>query len=93
MPVKFPAGSGNGWQPNAGMGSNSMHPQPLHVSMLPPFSNHRARCAKCGARYKIRVHFDRGCGEVYGGSHFHRICNCGHRWIERGSDRSVFDQG
>ena len=29
--------------------------------------------------------------EVYGGDHLHRICNCGFRWIERGSDRSVFD--
>ena len=69
-----------------------MQTQAIHVSQLPPFSNHRARCPQCGARYEIRVHFDRGCAEVTGGDHFHRICNCGFRWIERGSQRSVFDQ-
>jgi hypothetical protein len=56
---------------------------PVHVSQLPPFSNQRARCAKCGAHYEIRVHYDRGCAEVTGGEHFHRICNCGHRWAEQ----------
>jgi hypothetical protein len=52
---------------------------PVHVSTLPLFTNARARCGKCGARYEIRVHYDRGCAEVTGGEHFHRICNCGHR--------------
>lgn len=56
---------------------------PIDVSILPPFSN-ASRCVKCGARWEIRVHFDRGCAEVTGGEHFHRVCNCGHRWIESG---------
>jgi hypothetical protein len=56
---------------------------PVHVSTLPPFTNMRARCARCGSGPPIRVHFDRGCAEVVGGAHFHRICNCGHRWVEQ----------
>jgi hypothetical protein len=63
-----------------------MQTEPIHVSTLPLFTNMRARCAKCGARYEIRVHFDRGCREVAGGEHFHRICNCGHRWAQRCSE-------
>jgi hypothetical protein len=43
----------------------------------------RARCSRCGARFEIRVHFDRDCEEVTGGAHYHRICNCGYRWIEQ----------
>ena len=66
-----------------------MQTQPVHVSSLPPFSNLRARCARCGARYEIRVHYDRGCGAVYGGEHYHRICNCGHRWAERCSEAAT----
>ena len=31
-----------------------------------------------GARYEIRVHFDRDCAEVRG-DHFHRVCRCGSR--------------
>jgi hypothetical protein len=58
---------------------------PVDVATLPPFSNH-SRCAQCGAGYEIRVHFDRGCREVVGGDHFHRICRCGHRWTERCSE-------
>ena len=68
-----------------------MQTTPVQVDTLPPFSN-ASRCAKCGRGYEIRVHFDRGCAEVYGGDHFHRISNCGFRWVERGSQRSVFDQ-
>jgi hypothetical protein len=69
-----------------------MQTPPVHVSTLPPFSNMRARCAKCGARGGIWVLFDRGCTEVIGGDHYHRRCGrCGHRWVGRGSDRSVFD--
>jgi hypothetical protein len=30
----------------------------VHVSKLPPFSNQRG-CPRCGARWEIRVHFDR----------------------------------
>ena len=26
-------------------------------------------------------------GKVTGGQHFHRICNCGHRWAEQCSDQ------
>jgi hypothetical protein len=59
---------------------------PVYASTLPPFSNARARCAKCGARYEIRAHFDRGCAQVVGGEHYHRICNCGNRWAERCSE-------
>jgi len=49
----------------------------VDVATLPPFSNHRAVCARCGARYEIRVHFDRGCELARGGDHFHRLCRCG----------------
>ncbi len=61
-------------------------PPPVHVSTLPPFSNERARCPRCGSRREIRVHFDRDCAEVAGGDHFHRLCRCGNRWIERCSE-------
>jgi hypothetical protein len=53
-----------------------MCPQPIHVSQLPLFTNMRAQCSRCGARYEIRVGFCRGCTKVYGGEHFHRRCNC-----------------
>jgi hypothetical protein len=56
---------------------------PVDVESLPPFSNMRARCARCGARYEIRVHYDRGCAEMRGGEHFHRLCRCGHEWMEQ----------
>jgi hypothetical protein len=59
-----------------------MTTQPVEVETLPPFSN-QSRCALCGRGYCIRVHFDRGCAEMREGEHFHRICDCGHRWIER----------
>ena len=60
---------------------------PVDVAPLPPFSNHRAVCARCGARFGVRVHFDRGCDRVSGGEHFHRLCNrCGHEWIETCSE-------
>jgi len=55
---------------------------PLSAAMLPRFSNLRAVCARCGARWGIRVHFDRDCALVHG-DHFHRVCGCGHRWVER----------
>src|SRR5712691_7313104 len=55
--------------------------EPVDVATLPPFSNQRG-CPRCGARYEIRVHFDRDCAEVRG-DHFHRLCRCGHRWLER----------
>ena len=38
----------------------------MAVATLPPFSNQRG-CPRCGARYEIRVHFDRDCAEVRGG--------------------------
>ena len=56
---------------------------PVHVSTLPPFSNNRALCGRCGRRGEIRVHFDRGCELAHGGDHYHRICRCGHEWLER----------
>ncbi|HKA28014.1 MAG TPA: hypothetical protein VKH82_01470 [Candidatus Binatia bacterium] len=55
---------------------------PVDAAALPPFSNMRARCARCGGRQLIRVHFDRDCTEARG-DHFHRVCPCGHRWAER----------
>jgi len=58
-----------------------MQPEPVAVATLPPFSNQRG-CPRCGARYAIRVHFDRDCAEVRG-DHFHRLCRCGHEWLER----------
>lgn len=66
--------------------SDAVPTQPVYVSTLPPFSNMPAQCSQCRARYEIRVYFDRACAEVYGGGHFHRICNCGHRWVERCSE-------
>jgi hypothetical protein len=59
-------------------------PSPVAASTLPRFSNMRAVCARCGARWGIRMHFDRDCALVRG-DHFHRICRCGHRWVERTS--------
>jgi hypothetical protein len=48
-----------------------------------PFSNMRARCARCGAGAPVRVHFDRGCKEVIG-AHFHRECTrCEFQWAEQ----------
>jgi hypothetical protein len=63
-----------------------MEIEPVDVSTLPPFSNMRARCAACGAGREIRVHFDRGCRFVTGGVHFHRLCGCGHSWVEQCSE-------
>lgn len=48
---------------------------------LPPFTNDRAICARCGNRRDIRVHFDRGCPFAEG-DHYHRLCPCGHEWVE-----------
>jgi predicted amidophosphoribosyltransferase len=60
----------------------------LHVSCLPLFTNARARCARCGARYRIWVIFCRGCLQVAGGEHFHRRCErCDNRWIEQATER------
>jgi hypothetical protein len=57
-------------------------PVPPDEADLPPFrQNGRAR--NCGRRL-IRVHFDRDCAEARG-DHFHRVCPCGDRWVERGS--------
>jgi hypothetical protein len=58
-------------------------PVAVDVATLPPFSNHRAVCTRCGARWEIRVHFDRGCELARGGDHYHRLCGCGHEWLER----------
>ncbi len=65
-----------------GTGGRGMELPPVDVTSLPPFSN-ASRCAQCGCRYPIRVHFDRGCRRVRAGDHFHRLCPCGHEWIER----------
>ena len=67
--------------------SDGDRPVPSSVAALPPFSNQRG-CLRCGARYEIRVHFDRDCAEVRG-DHFHRRCRCGHEWLERCSENPV----
>lgn|GEM_PF-5620658 len=61
-------------------------PSPIDVATLPPFSNQRAVCSKCGGRREIRVHYDRGCNLTQGGEHFHRLCPCGYEWLERCSE-------
>jgi hypothetical protein len=55
---------------------------PVDAADLPPFTNMRARCPRCGQRGGTRVHFDRDFAEAHG-DHFHRVCPCGHRWVER----------
>ena len=67
-----------------------MEGPPVHISKLPLFSNDN-RCAKCGACYEVRVHFDRECAEVTGGAHYYHICNCGHRWVEQCGERGSRD--
>jgi hypothetical protein len=65
-----------------------MQTEPVHVSQLPPFSNMRARCAKCGGGPPIWVIFCRDDCSVTGGAHFHRRCErCGYRWIEQTRER------
>ena len=44
---------------------------PVEEGELPPFTNQRARCARCGGGGPIRVHFDRDCADARG-DHFHR---------------------
>ena len=63
-----------------------MTPTPVHVDTLPPFTNTRALCAQCGARREIMIMYCRGCTSVVGGEHFHRRCECGHRWAEQTSE-------
>jgi len=48
---------------------------------LPLFSN-TSVCPVCGNRREIRVHFDRSCPRAEG-DHYHRLCPCGHEWVER----------
>jgi len=57
----------------------------VDAARLPPFTNHRAVCAACGRRFGLRVHFDRDCPLAHG-DHFHRVCECGERWLERVSE-------
>ncbi len=63
-------------------------PDPVDATTLPRFSNQRGYL-RCGARYEIRVHFDRDCAEVRGGDHFQRVCRCGHAWLEQCSEHPV----
>jgi len=65
-----------------------MSSAPVDAADLPPFSNQRARCPRCGGGTPIRVHFDRDCAEARG-DHFLRVCPCGHDWVERCSERST----
>jgi hypothetical protein len=58
---------------------------PLDVATLPPFSNQRG-CPRCDVRCEIRVHLDRDCARVRG-DHFHRMCRCGHEWLEQCGER------
>jgi hypothetical protein len=55
---------------------------PAEQASLPLFSNQHGRCPRCARRGGIRVHFDRNCADARG-DHFHRVCPCGERWIER----------
>lgn len=67
--------------------SPNVQAEPLNVATLPPFSQQRG-CPRCGARYEIRVHFDRDCALVRG-DHFHRVCGCGYRWLEQCGEHPV----
>jgi len=61
----------------------------IEIDEPPPlFSNDRAVCARCGNRREIRMHFDRGCAGARE-DHYHRICRCGHEWVERGAAAPV----
>ena len=57
---------------------------PVEERDLPPY-RHRGPCPRCGGNGPIRVHFDRDCADARG-DHFHRVCPCGHRWVERCSE-------
>jgi hypothetical protein len=52
-----------------------MSTPPIEEAELPPFTNRRACCVRCGGGAPIRVHFDRDCGEARG-DHYHRVCPC-----------------
>jgi len=54
---------------------------PVDHADLPPF-RWEGPCAECGGGSPIRVHFDRDCPEARG-DHYHRVCPCGHRWVDR----------
>ena len=54
---------------------------PVEPADLPPY-RHWGPCPQCGRHRPILVHFDRDCTEVRG-DHYHRVCPCGHRWVER----------
>ena len=62
-----------------------MEADAVDVATLPPVSNQRG-CPRCGARHEIRVHFHSDCALVRG-DHFHRVCHCGHEWLEQCSER------
>jgi hypothetical protein len=57
---------------------------PVEQANLPPYRP-PGPCPRCGGRGPIRVHFDRDCTEVRG-DHYHRVCECGARWVERCSE-------
>lgn len=57
----------------------------VDAATLPLFTNMRAQCRQCGGRRDIRVHYDSDCALVHG-SHFHRLCPCGHRWVEQATE-------
>jgi len=69
-------------------------PGSVHVSKLPPFSNMRVRCPKCGGGPPASVGFCWRCADAYGGDgHYHRRCShCDHRWVEQ-SDVLPMEKG
>jgi hypothetical protein len=59
---------------------------PVEETELPPY-RHWGPCALRRARAD-RVHFDQDCTEARG-NHYHRLCLCGHQWVERCSDEAA----
>jgi hypothetical protein len=57
---------------------------PITAADLPPYT-FRQPCRQCRRRAPAMVIFDRDCAEVRG-DHYHRVCPCGHRWVDRCSE-------
>ena len=56
---------------------------PVGHAPLPPY-RFPGRCIVCGRTSDLRVHFCRSCSLAPdAGDHFHRLCPCGHEWVER----------
>jgi hypothetical protein len=53
------------------------------------FSNY-TRCPECRRSTLIRIHYEPGCPRA-SGPHFHRLCPCGHEWMERSAGHAPID--